>query len=74
MKYVVESGDAKVEIEISSESTELMRAVEESATRLLSAALNGKPESSKPAFGYSVAADTELAAPHPPVDDEEPDA
>lgn len=71
MKYLVESGDAKVEIEISSESTDLMRAVEESAARLLVTALAGKPDVPKPAFGYSIAADTELATPHPEADSDE---
>lgn len=74
MKYLVEAGDCKVEVEISSESTDLMKAVEESAARLLAAALAGRPDTPKPAFGFALASDTELATPHPdPGDDGDTD-
>lgn len=70
MKYLIESGECKVEIEISAESTDLMRAVEESAARLLAGALAGRPEGPpKPPFGYSLASDTELATSHEQADD-----
>lgn len=75
MRYTVEAGDCKVEIEISSDSpADLMRAVEESAARLLVLASGSKTATSpKPPFGYSLSADIERAEPQPEqADDNEP--
>lgn len=70
MRYVVESGDSKVEIEITSESTDLMRAVEESAARLLVLAAGSKTATPRAPFGYSLSADTERADPPTAPDDD----
>lgn len=60
MRVTVTAGDRQVDIAIKGQSADKLRAVEETAHRLLQAS-QAQTSDDKPPFGYSATSDTERA-------------